>query len=629
MPPSPTKTLRRIIAEDEPQRLETLRLAVYLHDCEIKLFGLWDPDARQIEYRNAATRAISTKPIEKEAASDAKFTMVKSWLNECLHSNVRGKKIHKTCPLPNPDYMPTRLVEIAPSEDGGYRLRLRDMQGYKIQRYAALSYCWGGDQLVKSTRSSIEQWRVEISWKELPQTLKDAALVCMKMSINFLWVDALCILQDDQDDKAREIADMPNVYRNSIFTIAASRAGGVHEGFLADRNATDFPGLVFTLAYQCRGIALRGSITLIKTQTEPEPLDRRGWALQERLLSPRTLEFSTRQLRFICQHNPRGKTDGWRLKPESNKSRQDVLGDMTLLQEGFGAIESSKHNTNGPEFLEAMNNWYRLVEVYSRRQLTFGTDKLPAISGLAERYGRVFGDQYCAGIWRSTFARALYWKAVPPLRPRPRKWQAPSWSWASIDGPVVVPEEKLAEMAMYSEMQKNPNLKIGDLEKLDDFTDMEPQVVDHDLQLSNPTFPYGPLVEGAGRLTLRAKLLNAVLAFNQHTMFGKNVVTASAFAKNGSSLPFTILIWFDALENDEDREEPAFLLELSSKFTDFLWASRGLVARKVGDDTFIRVGCYNRTVLRNASENPEDWERRAHHDFCWFNSAPTAIVDIV
>lgn len=195
---------------------------------------------------------------------------------------------------------------------------------------------------------------------------------------------------------------------------------------------------------------------------------------------------------------------------------------------------------------------------------------------------------------------------------------------------MVVPEEKLDDMASYSEMQKDSDLKIRDLEKLDDFSNMEPQVVDYELQLSNPTFPYGSLVEGSGRLTLRAKRLNAVLNFNQHTMFGKKVVTASSFAKNGSSLPFCILVWLDTLdENEEDREEPVVLLELSSKFTDFLWASHGLVARNVGGDTYIRVGCYKRTEQRNAGEDLENWERRAHHYLCWFNGAPATIVDIV
>ena len=92
-----------------------------------------------------------------------------------------------------------------------------------------------------------------------------------------------------------------------------------------------------------------------------------------------------------------------------------------------------------------MNNWLKLVEVYTHRQVTVATDRILAISGIAERYGRAFGDQYCAGLWRSGFPRALFWTHSDKMQPRPRVWQGPSWSWTSIAGPVKFPVPSLMD----------------------------------------------------------------------------------------------------------------------------------------------------------------------------------------
>jgi hypothetical protein len=194
---------------------------------------------------------------------------------------------------------------------------------------------------------------------------------------------------------AKEIAAMPDVYQNSAFTIAASSASNVRQGFLAKRSRADDPTSIFQLRYQVENPEEVGSIILIRAKIDPEP---RAWALQERLLSPRTIEFGTRQLRCFCQHNTRGITDGWRQAPEANDARQDQLEDVSILQAQFDAIQAPTNSERQLNPDNATKNWYRLVTVYSNRALTKPEDLILAISGIAERYGRAFGDQYCAGI---------------------------------------------------------------------------------------------------------------------------------------------------------------------------------------------------------------------------------------
>jgi len=137
-------------------------------------------------------------------------------------------------------------------------------------------------------------WTTSIPWDKLPQTLRDAVIIRDKLRVRYLWVDALCIVQDDANHMAKEIAAMPDVYQNSAFTIAASSASNVRQGFLAKRSRADDPTSIFQLRYQVENPEEVGSIILIRAKIDPEPLDTRAWALQERLLSPRTIEFGTR-----------------------------------------------------------------------------------------------------------------------------------------------------------------------------------------------------------------------------------------------------------------------------------------------------------------------------------------------
>ena len=146
---------------------------------------------------NPASRAVSTKPMESDPASDETFARLRGWVDDCLHSDVRGKRIHKVCPIPSGDYLPSRLIEISkPANTDHFELRLRETRTSVsgTESYAALSYCWGGPQPVMSTRALFDRWKTGIPWDKLPQTLKDAVLVCHRLGVGLLWVDAtLCV----------------------------------------------------------------------------------------------------------------------------------------------------------------------------------------------------------------------------------------------------------------------------------------------------------------------------------------------------------------------------------------------------------------------------------------------------
>ncbi|KAH7129022.1 heterokaryon incompatibility protein-domain-containing protein, partial [Dactylonectria macrodidyma] len=311
---------------------------------------------------------------------------------------------------------PLRLLHVETS-GGPFHVRIQETQGLPVfPQYVALSYCWGGDQPVKLTTDTLAKFKLSIPVATLPRTLQDAVSVCVQLGYNYLWIDALCILQDSNIEKATEIAKMPFIYGRADVTITASRAGSVGEGFLHARIPDAANRSAFVLPCVCSNGEV-GKLNLVDLATDPEPIESRGWTFQERLLSPRIVEFGSRQTRWTCQEDrySDGITDGWRKEVEWSPTKLQ----LTTLRHSLSA-------TDGPD----IGMWYHLVNIYCERKLTQSSDRPLAISGVAEWFGTLINDEYLAGIWKSHIHTGLLW-AVPPLErlKRPQTFQGPSWSW--------------------------------------------------------------------------------------------------------------------------------------------------------------------------------------------------------
>jgi hypothetical protein len=249
-----------------------------------------------------------------------------------------------------------------------------------------------------------------------------------------------------------------------------------------------------------------------------------------------------------------------------------------------------------------------LVEVYTHRRLTVPTDRIIAISGIAERYGRVLGDAYYAGMWRSSLSRALYWEVDRRgMQPRPLVWQGPSWSWTSINGPV-----------------KFPSLSEFDEEGA------ELPIVEVEIELANPANPYGPLLEGSGRLTLKTRTLLCMLTFVEDPYFGLEVTAKGIMFRHGITT-FDVKVSYDALDATKDERDMnnVILIELSSICGERTWSCRGLVARGFTDDAFTRIGTFRFRTGRGDEENLADWHQRVFRDYSWFHGERIKIIDIV
>jgi hypothetical protein len=156
--------------------------------------------------------------------------------------------IHSECCLVEPTFKPTRLIEIS-KDSHTWNLRLSS-NTTRVVSYTARSYCSGSQGFIKTTRASLTHWMTDLPWALLPKTIQDGIVVTHELGLCYLWLDALCIVQDDEQEKAREISTMNRIFSEAEVTIAAARASHVYEGFLHPRVSER--GLTFELPFRCQ-----------------------------------------------------------------------------------------------------------------------------------------------------------------------------------------------------------------------------------------------------------------------------------------------------------------------------------------------------------------------------------------
>lgn len=274
----------------------------------------------------------------------------------------------------------------------------------------------------------MEARRSGIDIRETPQTFIDAVALTRRLGLRYLWIDSLCICQDDASDWARESSRMVDVYSNAHIVIAANRSDGSDGGIFHRRTAR--PNTVFKLpggADDVHAILLFQSdqqVGWAGTEFPNEPLSRRGWALQERVLAKRIIHYNARQVYFECDQGIFAEDGSYQ------KRRYCGLNDrLSPSREPPASSESL------PDYKEDLSLWHSLVWAYGQRRLSKPTDRLPAISGLARLFHRRLGGQYVAGLWSKAMMEGLAWQGLDERAPASRDhYVGPSWSWASYAG---------------------------------------------------------------------------------------------------------------------------------------------------------------------------------------------------
>jgi Heterokaryon incompatibility protein (HET) len=392
--------------------------------------------------------------------------------------------------------MPKRLVKIDRTESGEWNISLLEAQGDEIHPYVALSYCWGGEQPHKTTKANIKHYGDSILPSDvshdayLPSTIRDAISITLELGFSHLWIDSFCICQDDEEDKLIEISLMPSIYRNAVVTIAAANSSGVNKGFLHPRKVTEDPSAIFQLRWRDSGdksyypihqsrppsdIPLSHVILMRKPQNVDveEPLDSRAWAMQERILAPRVLEYGTHRLRWICPSTEFefDQTDGWTarrlhtdvirnmrtgwkddgLEPGTRPLPIDHISAQSSTSQKAAEVAPHPEGMTAEQLKSATTKWHQIVAHYTGRALKLKTDRILAMSGIAETFNTTYPGTYAAGLWLFHLPGGLLWKPempwkqakrgkaqlYPPKKLRPRVYQGPSWSWVGVNGSIT------------------------------------------------------------------------------------------------------------------------------------------------------------------------------------------------
>ena len=293
------------------------------------------------------------------------------------------------------------------------------------ERYVALSYVWGaGFSQFRTTKANLTFLESEGSLCEgrtrdrLPGTIQRAMHFTSLLDVDFLWVDCLCIVQDDPILAASQINSMGSIYSNSYLTLCAADGVDAGSGLLGIRQCSPPRNVQQDILAFADGPM--SSKWVKDMDNKASVYDTRGWTFQEKVLSRRTLSFTGNGLEWRCR--------------EVYAQEQNL--EVTRLWSTFLSAHIARADTLWP----CLMKWDNLVSSYLRCKLTYEEDILRAFAGIHELLSSSMLGGFFFGLPQQFFDAALLWVPEKNLTRREDvkseivKTALPSWSWAGWKG---------------------------------------------------------------------------------------------------------------------------------------------------------------------------------------------------
>lgn len=457
--------------------------------------------------------------------------IARTWIEKC---NRHHDKCKRTDGSRHP---PRRLIDVGLLDSNSIQLVV-SLQDQVL--YAALSHRWVTGDMPSwvTTTKNLEQRCDSMRLNSLPKSVRDAITYTRALGIQYLWIDSLCIIQDSAADWTEESAKMLNVFGNAAITLFADCAANDDRGFLGPRQSDKF--------YRRKGLDLRmrtsdgalltvtllerysrykfappaKTLDLFQSDIVSSILARRGWIFQEQIVSRRQLHFGKHQMYWICAEDCRAE-DGtflasgmpkwyrWSYKTPAIasliKSKAPPFMTNSLVASRSSsqpepaqfAAQRQRLRSSGDGASKAQHaDWSMLIEDYTRRNLTRNGDRLPALSALAELFGKKYEDNFLVGCWTKSVQWDMTWCARPGVSSPPAESTSPrnntpanllagkltskseneveqlaswpSWSWTSALGRVQYPHLKTSASPLQFAVEQVPTIRYS--ERSNEFT---------------------------------------------------------------------------------------------------------------------------------------------------------------
>lgn len=306
--------------------------------------------------------------------------------------------------------------------------------------YIVLTHVWGGIELpCKTTKSNIAKYYDEgIGFDNLPKTFQDAVRLTVAIGFRYLWIDSLCIIQDDTEDWQRESAKMAAIYGTGTITLSATSAENSHGGCglspkiqSVTRFCSTDPGRP-DFAVKEQGFSLRHPSITSRGELHDEPVYKRAWILQEKILSRRVLHAT--YSRFV-----------WKCNVITESEDGLVYNQKTYLPPGKawrtlnrGFPQEMRDGGHEEQYVFEFDwRWWIYATDYSKRALTRTSDQYAALAGIVQFHQDISGDRPVVGLWERHLIIHLAWEVrrdtqehkTPLYEPADRR---PSWTWMTF-----------------------------------------------------------------------------------------------------------------------------------------------------------------------------------------------------
>ncbi|KAI8966892.1 HET-domain-containing protein [Daldinia sp. FL1419] len=412
------------------------------------------------EFEHSA-KFTKTKWIYKDQLFQSSLKWAQDKIANCLNSEESTHQLCRRQSGEDRPFTPLRLINVnRPDLEGDVVLE----SGIPSSSYVALSYCWGNyEPECITTEGSLEENMQRIPWTKLPRTFRDAVEFTRGLGIQYLWIDSVCIIQDNDEDWRQQAGQMWNIYKYSYVTLAALYGSSSKSGLrstsvesehvkVAELSLDGYRCPIYRrLPHYLQNVRVGGRVTR-RDIHRMLPLLPRAWAFQERMVSPRILYFLESEIMFHCfsEHACECGEEGC---PYEARAKGQYMRIIREFEENVKKAQTlnKEVDLNDRTWQVLASLWRKnIVESYSGLLLTQPRDKLFALGAMANQFQQLRPrETYLAGLWSGSLIVDLCWVCnnwlwdgnVPSKKEALRRpYSLPTWSWASLQFGIRFPE---------------------------------------------------------------------------------------------------------------------------------------------------------------------------------------------